>query len=233
MGRLASERLVGALLAALVVSACAYVSPLHAPMVSPASRKLRLPGVRGTRARGSRQRRLVPSAIIGVSLPSLASAAARDPWFPWSVLLGASVSGLAAERYTWGARLSAPLITMAISLALSNCGVLPSASPCYRTINQWLVPLSVPLLLFDADLRTVIKRSGALFTAFVIGAAGTIIGTIAACMLVPVGVGGEGESGLCRQHATHLQPPTPPHDVTMNPSIQRPGRLQAHSVRAT
>mmetsp|Transcript_93774 Transcript_93774/g.268387 ORF Transcript_93774/g.268387 Transcript_93774/m.268387 type:complete len:84 (-) Transcript_93774:1298-1549(-) len=54
---------------------------------------------------------------------------------------------------------------MALSLALSNCGVLPAASPCYRAINQWLVPLSVPLLLFDADLRTVIKRCGALFTA--------------------------------------------------------------------
>ena len=188
---------------------------------SRASRKL--PPL-GARNRYRRKRRLLPTA-------SLASAVACDPWFPWTCLLGASVGGLAAERYPWGARLSAPLITMALSLALSNCGVLPAASPCYRAINQWLVPLSVPLLLFDADLRTVIKRCGALFTAFVIGAAGTVVGTIAACLLVPVGVGGEGESG---PHNPRPRTPRPHHPTSRpNKPIEMPGRLQAHSVRAT
>ena len=45
-------------------------------------------------------------------------------------------------------------------MLLSNVGMLPATSHCYTFVMRWLVPLSVPLLLFDADLMKVVKRSG-------------------------------------------------------------------------
>jgi uncharacterized membrane protein len=67
---------------------------------------------------------------------------------------------------------------MAITLAMCNAGLMPRTSPAYAVVNKFLVPLAVPLLLLDADLRKVARNTGPLFVAFIIGSVGTVVGTV-------------------------------------------------------
>ena len=47
-------------------------------------------------------------------------------------------------------------------------------------INQYLIPLAVPMLLFDSDLNRVVNDTGTLLLAFVAGAMATVVGTLVA-----------------------------------------------------
>lgn len=46
--------------------------------------------------------------------------------------------------------------------------------------------LAVPLLLFDSDIKRIIKDTGSLFVAFIVGAISTVIGTVVAYPLIPL-----------------------------------------------
>ena len=110
----------------------------------------------------------------------------RNNWYVWSFLTTASTIGIFAENTTIGAALSSPLITMGITLVACNLGLLPLSSPCYDTVIKTFVPLAIPLLLFDADIRKCFKYTGSLLKAFVIGSIGTLVGTLVAYFLVPM-----------------------------------------------
>ena len=112
--------------------------------------------------------------------------AGATPWAVWAKLLAASSAGLWAERTRVGAALSAPIVTMGLSLALANIGALPPASSAYRAINAGLVPLAVPCLLFDADLARAARDGGRLLACFAVGSAATVVGTLVAALLVPL-----------------------------------------------
>jgi len=51
---------------------------------------------------------------------------------------------------------------------------------------DFLLPLAVPLLLFNADLRKIVSSTGKLFLSFLLGSVATIIGTLVAYSLVPM-----------------------------------------------
>ena len=92
-----------------------------------------------------------------------------------------------AEKTTkLGAALSGPLVSTLAALALSNLGVLPTASPTYAVVTGFLLPLAVPLLLFGSDLRRVVRDTGRLLGAFTLGAVGTVGGTLVALALFPM-----------------------------------------------
>lgn len=65
--------------------------------------------------------------------------------------------------------MSAALVSTLVGLAASNVGLIPFEAPAYSMFLEFLLPLSVPLLLFRADLRRVIRSTGTLFFAFLIG----------------------------------------------------------------
>ena len=75
-----------------------------------------------------------------------------------------------SEKSTnWGRRISGALTSTLVGLFLSNIGVIASDAPAYTIVNQYLLPLSVPLLLFSADLNVVIASTGRLLLAFCLG----------------------------------------------------------------
>lgn len=152
-------------------------------------------------------------ACLGSSCSALASrisnarvALHADPSFVLSSILLLSTFGVSLERRTTlGKALSAPLATMALALIVANLGLVPFSSPIYAMINAYLVPLAVPLLLFDSDLRRVISDTGSLLLAFVVGAISTIIGTVVAFPLIPLKALGSDEgwrvaSALAARH---------------------------------
>lgn len=116
------------------------------------------------------------SAASTISSEALIS----STWGVWAVLAIAGASGLHLERTKWGKELSGALLSTLIGLLVSNVGLVPSESHVYGLVNSYLLPLAVPMLLFAADLRKVIKQTGRLFTAFAIGASASVIGSFIA-----------------------------------------------------
>lgn len=110
----------------------------------------------------------------------------KDPWFMWTLISLSSTAGILAEKTNIGAMLSSPLVTMGISLVLCNVGLLPAKSPIYDIVIKYLVPLAIPLLLLDADIRKCLKYTGTLMKAFLIGSMGTVLGTFLAYYFVPM-----------------------------------------------
>jgi uncharacterized membrane protein len=88
-------------------------------------------------------------------------------------------------------------------MVLCNLGILPKSSPIYTMVLNWLVPLAIPLLLLDADIKRCITTTGSLLKAFLVGSFGSVIGTFVAFALVPmrhtVG-GGKIAAALCARH---------------------------------
>lgn len=96
---------------------------------------------------------------------------------------------------------------MVATLLLANLGLVPSSSPVYDVVMKKFVPLAIPLLLFDADLRKCIRVTGRLLRAFLVGSVGTIVGTLVAFLLVPMKniVGGDKiASALCARHVSSM-----------------------------
>ncbi|KAA8539952.1 hypothetical protein F0562_026644 [Nyssa sinensis] len=81
---------------------------------------------------------------------------------------------------------SAALVSTLVGLAASNMGIIPYEVPAYSVVLEFLLPLTVPLLLFRADLRQVIQSTGTLFLAFLLGSVATMIGTVVAFLMIPM-----------------------------------------------
>ena len=112
-------------------------------------------------------------------------------WAIWALLLAAAAFGIWSERTRWGARLSGCLVTMGVTFVLSNLRILPAVGAVpYDVTWSYLVPLAIPLLLLRADLRRILREAGPTLAAFAIGAAGTVLGTIVAYRVVPLGESG-------------------------------------------
>ncbi|XP_024541608.1 uncharacterized protein LOC9657017 isoform X1 [Selaginella moellendorffii] len=117
-----------------------------------------------------------------------------DAWKTWSVLLASGAFGLWSERNTkWGSALSGALVSTLFALFSSNLGILATESSVYGTVNAFLLPLAIPLLLFSADMKRVLTSTGRLLLVFLLGSVATIIGTLVAMKLVPLtGLGTDG-----------------------------------------
>jgi Protein of unknown function (DUF819) len=57
--------------------------------------------------------------------------------------------------------LQGALVATLIGLALSNVGVTSPSAPQYNVVNSFLLPMAIPLLLFTANLRDVVRDTGA------------------------------------------------------------------------
>lgn len=74
-----------------------------------------------------------------------------------------------SEKTKVGSSLSGALVTTLVCLALSNLGIIANQAPAYDVVLAFLLPLAVPLLLYRADMRRVIRSTGTLLLAFLLG----------------------------------------------------------------
>jgi uncharacterized membrane protein len=120
----------------------------------------------------------------------------EQTWALLAVLVVVAALALLAERTRWGAHLSGAVLAILGAFALSNLGLIPPDAPLYGVIWSYLVPLAIPLLLFRADLRRILREAGPTLLAFVIGSLGTVAGTVLAHELVPLGDEGWKMAGI-------------------------------------
>jgi len=111
----------------------------------------------------------------------------HDTWALWAILLTCATLGLWSERRRFGARYSSAMVTMLLAFLLSNLGVIPAKSSSYDMVWSYMVPLAIPLLLLNVDLRRTLMEAGPTLLAFALGTVGTLLAVLLAYLLLPLG----------------------------------------------
>jgi uncharacterized membrane protein len=60
-------------------------------------------------------------------------------------------------------------VSILVGLAASSSGLVTPGAPAHGVVMEYLLPVAVPLLLLGADLRRVVRTTGDLLKAFLIG----------------------------------------------------------------
>ncbi|WP_245799304.1 DUF819 family protein [Virgibacillus siamensis] len=96
----------------------------------------------------------------------------------------AAISIYLEQKYTWASKVSGAIIALIGAMVLANLNVIPLESSVYDAVWSYVVPLAIPLLLFQANIKKIWQESGRMLTIFFLSAAGTIAGTILSFMLL-------------------------------------------------
>ena len=111
--------------------------------------------------------------------------AADNTLLLWAFLMLAAAAAIVIEQNVrWAAKIPGAVIALLIALAASNFGLVPADAPVYDAVWGYVVPLAVPLLLFQLDLHAVFKESGRLLLLFLISSAGTMAGAVAGFLML-------------------------------------------------
>jgi uncharacterized membrane protein len=105
----------------------------------------------------------------------------------WAVLIGLAGFGFWCERFGWGRKYSGVMMLITAAIVLSNLKIIPTAAPAYDAVWNYLVPIAIPLLLFEADLKRIVRESGPTLFAFVIGSAAVVAGVLIGVELLDLG----------------------------------------------
>ncbi|MGE0183898.1 MAG: DUF819 family protein [Parvularculaceae bacterium] len=98
---------------------------------------------------------------------------------------------------TWlGKRTSGVVWVIVIGTALANFHIIPLKSPVYDFIGSYFVPLSIPLLLFKADMMRVIRDGGPVLLAFAVASLGVFLGAVIGYFLLDLGAIGPKVAGV-------------------------------------
>ena len=108
--------------------------------------------------------------------------AADDTWALLALLcLSVGLAVWLEQRYLWASKISGALIALLVALAASNLSVIPTKCVLYDDIIWgYAVPLGIPLLLLQCNMRRIWKETGRMLLLFLIGSAGTVVGAFAA-----------------------------------------------------
>ncbi|WP_042148672.1 DUF819 domain-containing protein [Paucisalibacillus sp. EB02] len=102
-----------------------------------------------------------------------------DTWILWAFLAGwAAVSIYLEQKYKWASKVSGAIIALVGAMLLANFNVIPTESPVYDTVWSYVVPLAIPLLLFQSNILKIWNESGRLLLIFLISSIGTVVGAI-------------------------------------------------------
>jgi uncharacterized membrane protein len=79
------------------------------------------------------------------------------------------------------------MLMMTLAIILSNLRIIPTAAPVYDIVWEYLVPLAIALLLFQANIRKIIRESGPVLIAFLVGSIAVVAGTFLGVSLLDLG----------------------------------------------
>ncbi|MCE4566465.1 DUF819 family protein [Maribellus sp. CM-23] len=118
------------------------------------------------------------------------------------IIAGAAAFGIYSEHKKWFGKVSGILVTMISMSVLSMTGVVPVASnpkikvEVYSMVFDYFIPIAIPLMLFGSNLVKIIRESGKLLLAYIIGAAGIVLGCLLAYQLIDLGEGSANTAGI-------------------------------------
>ncbi len=92
--------------------------------------------------------------------------------------------GFWGEQTRVGAHLTGAVIALLGAIAAANLGIIPHAAPAYGFVFTYVVPLLIPLFLFQANLRRILFDTTRTTLAFLLATAGTVIGVGVAVLVL-------------------------------------------------
>lgn len=112
--------------------------------------------------------------------------AADDTWTLLFILVASVATAIFLEqKYAWASKISGAIIALIMALVLSNLGVIPIHSTLYDDIIWgYAVPIGIPLLLLQCNMKKIWKETGRMMVVFLIGAVGTCVGALLAYTLL-------------------------------------------------
>lgn len=111
--------------------------------------------------------------------------AAENTWALWCILaVIVAVSIFLEQKYKWASSLSAPVLAIIIALIAANAYIIPTASPVYDAAGTYCIPLATAMMLYQANIKTIVKNSGKMFICINIGIVATLVGAVIAFFAV-------------------------------------------------
>lgn len=110
---------------------------------------------------------------------------ADNTWALWSILIGiAAISIYLEQNYKWASKVTGAIIGLVAAMLLANFNIIPTAAPTYDVVWGYVVPLAIPLLLFDANIKKIWRESGRVLIMFLLSSIGTIVGVLLAFIML-------------------------------------------------
>jgi uncharacterized membrane protein len=96
-------------------------------------------------------------------------------------------AGFVLEKTRLGAQLTGAVAAILLAIAAANLGLIPHDAPAYSFVFTYLVPVLIPLFLFQADLRKIFFESTRMTVAFLLASIGTVVGVTVAALVLDLG----------------------------------------------
>jgi uncharacterized membrane protein len=95
--------------------------------------------------------------------------------------------GFLGEKTRIGSHLTGAVIAILTAIAAANLGIIPHSAPAYSFVFSYIVPVLIPLFLFQADLRKILFETTRTTCAFLLATVGTVAGVTLAALLLDLG----------------------------------------------
>lgn len=97
----------------------------------------------------------------------------------FAVIIGITAFGMYAEKkWRWAGILSGMGVSIFLALGLVTCHVLPTSSAAYDVVFDYIMPLAIPMVLVEANIKRIVKESGRAFLLMNVACIGAVIGGI-------------------------------------------------------
>ena len=70
-----------------------------------------------------------------------------------------SALAFASERTAFGEKVTGTVVVILLAIVAANLGIIPHAAPAYGFIFSYIVPMLIPLFLFQADVRRMAREA--------------------------------------------------------------------------
>ena len=100
----------------------------------------------------------------------------------FTAVLALSAMAFASERTVIGQKITGTVVVILLAIAAANMGLIPHSAPAYSFIFSYIVPMLIPLFLFQADVRRLAKEASRTTAAFLVATLGTVAGVIVAAL---------------------------------------------------
>ncbi len=110
---------------------------------------------------------------------------ADNTWALWTILVSiAAISIYLEQTYKWASKVTGAIIGLLIAMILANFKVIPTDAPTYDAVWGYVVPLGIPLLLFNANIKKIWRESGRIMIIYLLSSVGTLLGAFVSFILL-------------------------------------------------
>ncbi|MEJ8566243.1 DUF819 family protein [Elongatibacter sediminis] len=104
-----------------------------------------------------------------------------------TALFALAYLGFWIDQHPIGRKTSGVVWVLVGGMVLSHFKLIPYEAPVYDFVGGYMVSLAIPLLLFKADIRKIIRESGKVIITFMVASAATVIAAVGGFLLMGFG----------------------------------------------